>query len=71
EAQPDCAATAAGGPRNRFGTGRQLQYCGWGYTRDKEQVPESYLVAHLLARVIMPLAVRTGRCYLAKRPRSG
>jgi len=40
-----------------------VQYSGWGYTRDDEQVPESYLVAHPLAGAIMPLAARTGRCY--------
>src|SRR5580700_7668404 len=40
-----------------------VHYYGWGYTRDNELAPESYLVAHPLAAVIMPLAARTGRCY--------
>ncbi len=40
-----------------------VQYCGWGYTRDNDDVPESYLIAHPLAGAIMPLAARTGRCY--------
>ncbi|MBZ5727359.1 MAG: SWIM zinc finger family protein, partial [Acidobacteriia bacterium] len=40
-----------------------VQYCGWGYTRDNDDVPESCLVAHPLAGAIMPMAARTGRCY--------
>jgi len=40
-----------------------VQYCGWGYTRDNDDVPESCLIAHPLAGAIMPLAARSGRCY--------
>ena len=41
-----------------------VQYCGWGYTRANDLVPESCLVAFPLAGGIMPLVARTGRCYL-------
>jgi hypothetical protein len=40
-----------------------VQYSGWGYSHDNGQAPESYLVEHPLAGVIMPMAARTGRCY--------
>jgi len=41
-----------------------VQQSGWGYSRDSDQVPDSCLVAHPLAGLIMPLAIRTQRCYL-------
>jgi superfamily II DNA or RNA helicase len=41
-----------------------VQQYGWGYSRDSDQVPDSCLVTHPLAGLIMPLAARSGRCYL-------
>jgi hypothetical protein len=41
-----------------------IQSYGWGYTREGDNVPESCLVSYPLAGTILPLAARTGRCYL-------
>jgi len=42
------------------------QYYGWGYTATTLQIPASCQVAYPLAGKLMPLAARTGRCYLRK-----
>jgi superfamily II DNA or RNA helicase len=41
-----------------------VRHYGWGYSHDSDQIPESCLVKHPLAGLIMPLAARSGRCYL-------
>ena len=41
------------------------QYYGpWGYVDSYETLPASSQVVHPLSAMVMPLAVRTGRCYL-------
>jgi superfamily II DNA or RNA helicase len=41
-----------------------VQHYTWSFSHDSDQVPESCLVGHPLAGLIMPLAARTRRCYL-------
>ena len=43
--------------------GAKLNY-GYGYIDSYERVPESFLIPHDLAAMIMPRVTRTGRCYL-------
>jgi superfamily II DNA or RNA helicase len=43
--------------------GAKLNY-GYGYLDSYERVPESFLVPHDLAGMIMPRVTRAGRCYL-------
>ena len=39
-------------------------YGPWGYTDSYEGIPSSCQVPHPLSAMVMPLAARTGRCYL-------
>jgi len=41
-----------------------VQYYGWGYAGDSDQISSSRLLDHPLARIVIPLAARSGRCFL-------
>jgi hypothetical protein len=46
-----------------------VQHDSWGYSRDSDQVPDSCLVTHPLARLIVPLKIRDSNgCLIYGRP---
>jgi superfamily II DNA or RNA helicase len=54
EADREILAAIAGG----------VQYYGWGYSGDGDQISSSRMLDHPLAQIVIPLAARTGRCFL-------
>jgi len=41
-----------------------VQYYGWGYAGDGDQISSARLLDHPLARIVIPLAARSRRCFL-------